>query len=196
MKTAILTLDIMNEICHPDGKLAAYADRIEAKNMISKINQLTSWGRDQGHLIIHVRVGFHAHYLDCSTVSPIFSAAKTHQALLLDQWGGQFCDTLKQCKEDITLIKHRVSAFYGTDLALILQANRIERLIITGVATNIAVELTAREAHDRDFHIVVINDAIAGASDAIEQASLANMARISQCTTLDDFLKQHHDQSE
>ena len=76
MKTAILTLDIMNEICHQDGKLAAYAERIADQGLIEKTNQLTDWARNNGHLVIHVRVGFDAHYQRCSTISPIFSAAK------------------------------------------------------------------------------------------------------------------------
>lgn len=66
MSTAILTLDIINDICDPNGKIARYPDRIAAKGIIDIINKITSLGRKKGHLIIHVRVGFSAHYLDAS----------------------------------------------------------------------------------------------------------------------------------
>ena len=73
MKTAIITLDIMNEICHCEGKIARYADRISQSNLIQSINEITAWGRKNQGLIIHVRVGFHAHYHESSQSSPVFS---------------------------------------------------------------------------------------------------------------------------
>ncbi len=188
MKTAIITLDIMNEICHPDGKLARYTDRITANNVIEKINDITAWGRHHGALVIHVRVGFQPHYHDSSNISPMFGAAKEHNVLALQAWNGQFCDTLDREPNDIEIIKHRVSAFYGTDLDLILRANRIEKVILTGVSTSMAVELTAREAHDRDFSVTVVGDATECASDEEKKASLTILSRIANCITTSELL--------
>ena len=188
MSTAIITFDIINEICHPKGKLARYPDRIASLKIIEKINQITAWGRSKGHLIIHIRVGFNPHYLDSSQRSPLFSKAKENEALLLTAWGGQFCDTLQVEPNDIQMIKHRVSGFYGTDLDLILRANVIETLILTGVATNNAVELTAREAHDRDYHVQVVEDATTCASDEEQAASLHFLSRITTCISSDSLL--------
>jgi len=85
MKTALINLDMINEICHPKGKLAKYSDRISKSHTLANINDLNSWGRKQGHLIIHVRLGFSSHYLDCSTISPIFSAAETNHAVAITE---------------------------------------------------------------------------------------------------------------
>lgn len=189
MKTAIITLDIMNEICHPKGKLARYADRIANNNIINTINQITSWGRKNNALIIHVRVGFMPHYHDSSSVSPMFSAAKTNHVLDLESWNGQYCDELDIQPNDIQVIKHRVSAFYGTDLDLILRANRIENLVLTGVATNMAVELTAREAHDRDFVVTVVTDACEAASDEDHAASLRVLGRVSKTVKASEIMR-------
>lgn len=187
MRTAILTLDIINEICHPDGKIARYPERIAKNKIIEKINALTNWGREQNHLIIHVRVGFNAHYHDSSTRSPVFKNAKKNEALNLSEWGGQFCDTLEIEPNDIQVVKHRISAFYGTDLDLILRTNQVDSLILTGVATNNAVELTAREAHDRDYLVQIIEDVTECASDEEQQASLHFLERIATCTKADSF---------
>lgn len=180
LKTAIISLDIINEICHPKGKLARYADRIANKKIIERINRVTAWGREKGHLVIHVRVGFHPHYHDSSTRSALFKNAKNHQALLLTEWGGKFCEKLQVNPDDVQIIKHRVSAFYGTDLDLILRANSIETLILMGVSTSNAVELTAREAHDRDYHVVILEDTTECASDDEQQASKNVTSRLAE----------------
>ncbi len=187
MKTAIITLDIINDICHPRGKLARYSDRISSKNIIENINKINSWGRQKGYFIIHIKVGFHHHYLDGSTKSPIFSNAKNKHALDLNQWGGQFCDSLQIKEDDIIIIKHRVSAFYGTDLDLILHANHIEKLILTGVATNNALELSAREAHDRDYEVTIVEDATECANDEEKKTSLKFLLRIAKIISMKDL---------
>lgn len=188
MKTAIITLDLINEICHEKGKLAQYVDRIEAHHIISNANQLTDWGRKKGHLIGHVRVGFRADHKEVSSASPLFSGAKTNNALVLDSWGGAFCDSLNRAVGDVEIVKHRVSAFYGTDLDLMLRANRIERLILCGVSTNNAVELTTREAHDRDYHVTVVTDACETNTDEEQTASLRFLSRIAQLSTVNEVM--------
>ena len=87
------------------------------------------------------------------------------------------------------VIKHRISAFYGTDLDLICRTNQIERLIFTGVSTSMAVELTAREAHDRDYHVVVITDATTCASDEEKNASLTTLKRIGLLMTTSELIQ-------
>jgi nicotinamidase-related amidase len=188
MKTAVVVLDLINEFCHVNGKMAKYADRIQEKGIIEKANQLVEWARQQNHLIAYVRVGFNPHYKDASAVSPIFSLASKNKALNLSEWGAQFCDELAVDKNDVCVIKHRVSAFYGTDLDLILRANRIERLILAGIATNNAVELTAREAHDRDYQVTVISDACTTNTDVAHQASLDFLQRISTVSPLKEVI--------
>lgn len=187
MKTAIINLDIINDITHKAGKIASYADRIEQENIITHINQINQWARKHHHLVIHVRVGFDNNYTQCSTISPIFKNAKTYGALNLNQWGCEYHASLKIEPNDIEVIKHRISAFYGTDLDLICRANKIERLELGGVSTSMAVELTAREAHDRDYHVVVVTDATTCASDEEKNTSLVSLGRIGFLVTTADF---------
>ena len=60
---------------------------------------------------------------------------------------------------DILLDKSRFVAFHGTDLELILRSHGINTLIITGIATNVCCETTAREASVRDFRVLFVSDA-------------------------------------
>ncbi|NRA90126.1 MAG: cysteine hydrolase [Simkaniaceae bacterium] len=139
-------------------------------------------------MIIYVRLGFSSHYLDCSTISPIFSAAETNHAVAIDEWGGQFCEDLGIEPQDIQIRKNRFSAFYGTDLELIFRANQIETMILAGVATNNAVELTAIEAHDRDYRVQVMKDTTECASDEEQMASLNFLSRIAAIRTTKELI--------
>jgi len=183
MRTCIITLDIINDICHPDGGLAHYADRIKQNKIISNINDILAWGRQNNLLVIHVGLGFRSNYQDGSLISPLFKRVQENQRLKTSEWGSQFCETLDRSENDVEIIKHRVSAFYGTDLDLILRANKIEKLVLTGVATNNAVELTAREGHDRDFVVTIVSDATEAANDNEKEASLNFLRKISEITT-------------
>jgi len=63
--------------------------------------------------------------------------------------------------KDALLPKHRVSAFAGTDLDMILRANAIETLVLTGIATSGVVLSTVRHAADTDYKILVVGDCCA-----------------------------------
>ncbi len=107
----------------------------------------------------------------------------------MDDWSSDFCPALQRHDNEIEIIKHRVSAFYGTDLDLILRANKIEHIILCGVATDNAVELTAREAHDRDYHVTVIHDATETSSDAAQGASLNFLSKIANVISTNELIQ-------
>lgn len=77
--------------------------------------------------------------------------------------------------EDIVIRKHRYSAFIGTHLDHALRAKGIRTLILTGVATNVCVESTARDGFMMDYHIVIPADLTAGVSEQAKQMSLYNI---------------------
>ena len=62
---------------------------------------------------------------------------------------------------DIVIMKHRVSAFTGTDLEMILRANEIDTLVLFGIATSGVVLSTLVDAADRDYRLTVIRDCCA-----------------------------------
>ena len=62
---------------------------------------------------------------------------------------------------DILVTKHRVSAFAGTDLEMILRAHGIDTLILFGIATSGVVLSTVRHAADADYRLIVVKDCCA-----------------------------------
>jgi nicotinamidase-related amidase len=59
---------------------------------------------------------------------------------------------------DVVVTKRRVSAFSGSDLEVLLRAQRIEHLVLSGIATSGVVLSTLREAADKDYRLTVLSD--------------------------------------
>jgi nicotinamidase-related amidase len=76
----------------------------------------------------------------------------------------------------VEVIKHRNSAFHGTNLAAILREHAIKTAVVTGVATSGCVDSTARAAMFEDFFAVVPSDATAGYVEERYRVHLAKLA--------------------
>lgn len=186
-KTLVLSLDFINDIVHLDGKIAHSAQRIKENRTIENANKVIQWGRKNNFPIAHVRVGFSANYLECPKTSPMFSKSMGFGALNLESWGCEFHENLDVQKSDFIVTKHRVNAFYQTDLEALLRAQKIERIVLFGVSTNYAVEHTARDAHDRDYEVVVIKDASEALTDEAHVATLNSIGRFSEILEADQL---------
>lgn len=170
--TALLMLDYINDIIHPEGKIAGPAAFVNEHNVIANANKTIAFARKHHLPMVFVKVGFNAGYPECPETSPIFSYAKKQQALQLNTWGTEFHADLHVQPTDWVVVKHRVSAFYATGLSAFLSAQRIENLIIAGVSTDMAVQTTARDAHDRDYKVTIVSDACASGSLELHEAAL------------------------
>jgi nicotinamidase-related amidase len=187
MKPALLVIDFINDIAHPKGKIARSADRIQKNQIIEHANQAIKFAREQKWLIIFIKVGFSTNYAECPKTSPLFGKAPENKALLLGAWGTEFVENLDCRAGDLILVKTRVSSFYGTSLEPILRANAITHLVISGTATNMTVEHTARDAHDRDYSVIILEDACEGATHEAHQAALESMSRIAKIIPTKDL---------
>ena len=97
---------------------------------------------------------------------------------------------------DILLEKPRFGAFHGTDLELILRSLGIDTIIITGIATNVCCETTAREATVRDLRVFFLSDGtttfdMGGFSAAeLQQATCATLGFLfAQVLTVDEMIR-------
>jgi nicotinamidase-related amidase len=94
---------------------------------------------------------------------------------------------LKDCV-DLVVCKVAYSAFFNTQLDWVLRKAGIETVVVCGIVTNGGVASTARDAHLRDYQVVVLSDGSAAFSDALHQASLADLASIGQVMACDAFV--------
>jgi nicotinamidase-related amidase len=94
------------------------------------------------------------------------------------QWGSQILEELDPRPEDVMVTKRRPSAFFDTDLEIVLRGLNIRRLIVGGVSTHWAVESTVRDGHSRDYEMVVVRQAVASPFAEFHEPSLRAMASV------------------
>jgi nicotinamidase-related amidase len=76
------------------------------------------------------------------------------------------------------LNKTTMSAFHSTGFERLVRAWGIEQLVFTGISTNSCVEGTARDAADRGFRCLLVEDGCGAASQALHDATCTNFARL------------------
>ena len=108
--------------------------------------------------IIYVVVGFRPDYPEISPRNLTFSGIKQSGRFASCDRDAEIHPEVAPQPGDLTIVKHRVSAFAGTDLEMILRARDIDTLILFGIATSGVVLSTIRYAADNDYRIIVIKD--------------------------------------
>jgi nicotinamidase-related amidase len=154
-RTAILALD-----CQA-GVVSIYVQ--PSDEFLSRASRVLAAARKAGMTVIHVQVGFRPGLPEVSSRNKLFAGLKAnpqHQKLFQGA-AGAIHSALGPEPGDIVVTKHRVSAFTGTDLEMLLRANEIETLVMFGIATSGVVLSTLVDAFDSDYKSVVIGDCCA-----------------------------------
>lgn len=73
------------------------------------------------------------------------------------------------------ITKRRYSAFFGTDLEILLKGLKVDTLYMIGGLTDVCIHYTAVDAHQHDYHIKVVTDAVAGSSMEAHEYALKAM---------------------
>lgn len=184
----LLVMDMINDLVAADGfGAASYGALLEQRKVIEKTAAAIAAARSGGVQVGYVRIGFSPDYREAPAASPVFAGARKHGLFQLGTRGTEVHPALAPREGDFDIVKHRVSPFYGTSLEPILRAHAIERLILCGVSTNGVVHSGAREASDRDYESIVLEDCCAGATADEHAYALACLARFAKITTSAQF---------
>ncbi|MET0179330.1 MAG: cysteine hydrolase [Novosphingobium sp.] len=183
-----LVMDMMNDLVAEDGFSArTYGVQVAERNVLGNTAAAIAAARAAGVRVGYVRVGFSPDYRECPPASPIFSGARKNGIFQLGTWGTEVHPALAPHDGDFAIVKHRVSPFYGTALEPILRANAIERLILCGVSTNGVVHSGAREAHDRDYECIILEDCCAGVASDEHAHAIACLGRYAGIVSSGEF---------
>lgn len=180
-----LVLDMINDLVHEDGPNGkkGYGPILARRNTIANTAEALRKARAAGVRIGYVRVGFSQDYRECPPTSRLFQGAKKAGLFKLGTWGTEVHPALKPEPGDYDIVKHRVSPFYATSLEAILGANGVTRIYASGVSTSGAVLSLAKEGHDRDYEIVVLEDCCAALTDEQHASVIEQMQRIADITS-------------
>jgi nicotinamidase-related amidase len=152
--TALVLIDLQNGITRNSTEPHA------AGTVISNAVQLADAFRSRDATVVLVRVAFAADNSDrvqTPTDAPPPAYATT------GDWS-EIVPELGPKPGDLVVTKRQWGAFYGTDLELHLRRRGITTIVLGGISTNFGVESTARDAYERAFSIIFVEDMMAAMS--------------------------------
>jgi nicotinamidase-related amidase len=110
-------------------------------------------------------------------------------------WGSEFYEPVRPAPAELVLYKRGVSALAGTELDRLLRLRDVNTLVLAGVATHFAAEGTAREAVDRGYRVVVLEDCCASRVSAVHRHSIDVILRsLGRVTTAQRFIRELENQ--
>ena len=128
------------------------------RQVLEKAQTVLKAARDAGILVCYSATVFRPGYPEISERNKTFSQRKHSDQPAAADPVVLIHPSLKPAGGEIVVGKHRVNALYGTGLDVVLRANDIETLIITGYATSGVVLSTTRFAADLDYRLYVVED--------------------------------------
>lgn len=191
--TALVIIDMQKDLVYDGFKCdLAGRDLTATRSVIPNLQRLLGAARQAGVLVCHV--GFWTLPDHASDSGPWLahrrrSTYSSDTLCMADSEGAEFIDELSPADGDVTIRKHRYSAFKGTDLDMILRANDIRTVVTTGVSTNVCVESTLRDAFETGYYVCIPSDATASWDMSLHESTLQTVHhRFGLVVTTDDLL--------
>ena len=185
-KTALLVIDMQRDFLDPRGYGAKAGLAIKPlQGAIGPVSRLLDAARAAGLMIVHTREGHVPDLSDCppykrarsrNAGAEIGSAGPLGRLLVRGEPGHDFIDDLRPAAGEIVIDKPGYSAFAHTDLDHRLRVRGIDTLLLSGITTEVCVSSTLRDAVDRGYQCITIEDACASGSRDLHDAALRMIA--------------------
>lgn len=167
-KTALILVDVINDFFDPKGP--NYYDHVT--DTLDPLHELLNQARESGNMVAHAverhRNGVHdaeqpklpVHCLEGSFAANFFPGFEP-----VDRDG------------ELVVGKRRYSSFFATDLALALHEQRVERIVVAGVKTNVCIRATCQDGFAHGFDVVLPREATNSNRRHLEEASAEDISR-------------------
>jgi ureidoacrylate peracid hydrolase len=183
--SALLVIDMQNDFIAPGGLVERSGRNVlAARQLAERLPAFVSVARRAGVLVVFVRNVYSTELNTYLSDSWLEQAARKQSGgytrfpvCAEGSWEGDFYGEIRPQPGDPVVTKHRYNAFHNTELDTILRANAIRTVVLTGVATDVCVGTTAREAFMRDYYAIMVDDGTATFSLEDHAATLRNFDR-------------------
>ncbi len=207
-QTALAVVDMQNAYLSRGGYYDVFGVDISgAPGLIRRVNAVVAASRAAGMPVVFFQNGFAADLHDAGGPgSPNWHKSNALRLMrerpelagrLLTKGGWDYAlvDDIKPEPRDLIVQKPRYSGFWGTNLDMLLRARGIKNLIFTGIASNVCVESTLRDAFFLEYFPILIADAsLQAGSPAVHEAVLYNVATFfGWVATSEDYVKAVHE---
>lgn len=178
MKRALILIDVINDFMHPQG-VNYYPVYDE---VLSAIHRVLSIAREAGWMIVHVRETHPLHHRED------FEFEKLPQHCLEESHAIQWAEGIQVLPGEYVVQKRRYSAFFETDLNLLLREKGVEQVVVVGVKTHVCVRATVQDAFGWGFRPAVVREAVGSNHTHLHLASLEDIQRyMGEVISLEEF---------
>jgi biuret amidohydrolase len=196
-RTALLIVDMQNDFLSPGSPKEVPA----GLSIVPKLERMAVRCRNAGARVVYT---VHAHRRDGSDLGLYGTRdprLRDHECLVEGEAGSAIHPDIAPQGGDIVITKRRYSAFFGTDLDIVLRGLGIDTVIVGGITTENCCHATARDAMYRDYRVFLLSDGTAtrdlpdqghGALTAaeIQKAMLVILGRsTASVVTIEDILE-------
>ncbi|MBX3622360.1 MAG: cysteine hydrolase [Rhizobacter sp.] len=179
--TALVMIDMQRDFIEPGGFGATLGNDVSLlAPVVPAAAQLIAWCRTNGILVIHTQECHRPDLSDCPPAKRLRGKPSLRigdpgpmgRILILGEPGAGFVPELMPQAGDLVVAKPGKGAFYGTDLGTQLRQRGITHLIFGGVTTEVCVQTTMREANDRGYECLLVEEATGSYFPEFKQAAI------------------------
>lgn len=179
--TALVIIDMQRDFVEPGGFGASLGNDVTPlQAIVPALERLLAAWRAQGAFVVHTREGHAPDLHDCPDAKRlrgnpnlrIGDIGSMGRILIQGEPGHAIVDALAPIEGEVVIDKPGKGAFYATDLDGELRARGITHLVLTGVTTEVCVQTTMREANDRGYTCLLVEDATDSYFPHFKQATL------------------------
>lgn len=179
--TALVVIDMQRDFIEPGGFGEALGNDVGRLGaIVPTVRALLDWARGHGIAVLHTREGHRSNLADCPPAKQrrgdpalrIGAAGPMGRVLIDGEPGNEIIPALAPLAGESVIVKPGKGAFWATPLDAILRWRGITHLILAGVTTEVCVQTTMREANDRGYECLLVEDATESYFPEFKRATL------------------------
>ncbi len=175
-KSALIIVDMQNDFLHPDGVLGQPAKESNAVT-ISNVRRLVEAFREASRPVVYVAIILKPDFSDAISSLGRNASVKGFKPFVVEgTWGAQVVDELAPRKGEHVVIKKGFNGFSNTQLDTVLRNLGVNTCVVTGIFTSICVSGTIRGGVERNYRMIIVNDATADMQRERHEAELRVLA--------------------